>query len=175
MRALFCLALLAAMPVIDAAERGSPALVRQLVSVMAARNLDAIAVADRSEPGRFLAALVFPEVQMLVVSARTESPAQVNSLIAAGKFRDVYVMLQAGPDDGRFFLHDMGCDGVQEEPKDSDIVYEGAKGRTILDGNWAAQSLTAEEYGKKIEEADERYSRALAVLLDAARRIPANR
>lgn len=175
MRVLICLTLLAAMPVVDAAERGSPALVRQLVGVMAARNLDAIAAADRSEPGRFVAALVFPEVQMLVVNARAASPAEIDRLIAAGKFRDVYIMLQAGSGEGRFFFHDMGCDGVQEEPSDSDILYEGASGRTILDGNWAAQSLTAEEYGKKIEDADERYSRALAVLLDAARRIPANR
>ena len=175
MRVLICFILLAAMPAVDAAERGSPALVRQLVSAMGARNLDAIAVADRTEPGRYLAALVFPDVQMLVVSSRHESTAQINALIAAGKYRDVYIMLQGGVPEGRLFFHDMGCDGVQEEPTDSDIYYEGASGRTILDGNWAAQSITAAEYTKKIEEADERYTRALAVLLDAVRRIPTDR
>lgn len=175
MRVLMCLILLAALPAAESAERGSPALVRQLVSAMGARNLDAIAVADRTEPGRFLAALVFPDVQMLVVSSRHDSAAQINGMIAAGKYRDVYIMLQAGVPEGRFFFHDMGCDGVQEEPKDSDIYYEGATRRTILDGNWVAQAITADEYTKKIEEADERYSRALAVLLDAVRRIPADR
>ena len=40
----------------------------------------------------------------------------------------------------------------------------GVSGRTIFDGNWRAQSLTADAYAKKQEQADAYYSRALAQL-----------
>ena len=153
-------------------ERGSPVLVRQLVSAMGARQLDAIAIPDRTEPGRFLAALIFPDVQLLVVSARAPSADAVAKQIAERRFRDAYRDLHRGPDEGRVFIHDMGCDGIQEEGDDADIFYEGSDGRTIFDGNWTAQSLTKEQYLAKQEETDKRYSRALALLLDGVRRIP---
>ena len=168
--------LLLALPALPApVERGSPALVRQLVSAMGARQLDAIAVPDREEPGRFLAALIFPDVQLLVVSARAASADVVAKHIAERRFRDAYLDLHRGPAAGSVFIHDMGCDGIQEEGDDADIFYEGPKDRTIFDGNWTAQAITKAEYLAKQEEADKRYSRALTLLLDGVRRIPIDR
>jgi hypothetical protein len=152
-------------------ERGSPALVKQLVSTMEARHLDAIAVPDRNEAGRFIAALVFPDVQILVVSGRASSPEALLKQIADRRFRDAYLDLNRGSSEGRVFIHDMGANGLQDDGDDFDIYYEG-ESRTIFDGNWAAQSLTQADYVKKGEEADLRYSRALALLLDGVRRIP---
>ena len=154
------------------AERGSPALVKQLASSMAVRQLDAIAVADRNEPGRFIAALVFPDVQALVISGKVDSPAMIVKFIETKRFRDAYMELHRAAAEGRIFIHDMGCDGLQEQVADSDIYYEGANGRTIFDGNWSAQSLSEGAYWRKQEEADDKYSRALALLLDGVRRIP---
>jgi hypothetical protein len=156
-------------------ERGYPALVKQLVSSMAARGLDAIAVPERYEPGRYIAALVFPDVQVLVVSGKVDAAAAIAGHIDAKRFRDAYMEVHRASAEGRIFIHDMGCDGLQEQVADSDIYYEGANGRTIFDGNWSAQSLSEAAYWRKQEEADDKYSRALALLLDGVRRIPIER
>lgn len=156
-------------------EKGSPALVGQLVTAMSARQLDAIAVPDRYEPGRFIAALVFPDVQMLVISARAGSADALLKQIAERRYRDAYRDLHLGVAEGRVFIHDMGCNGIQEDGDDADIFYEGADRRTIFDGNWTAQALTEDQYLAKQTEADDRYSRALALLLDGVRRIPLDR
>ncbi len=168
-----CVLLSAGSNVVTAgAERGSPALVKQLVSAMGARQLDAIAAPYRGEPGRFIAALVYPDVQLLLVSSRHESPELMASLINRKQFREVYIALQNGQPEGRMFIHDMGCDGVREDTGDFDVFYEGAARRTIFDGNWAAQSLTEAAYVEKHAQADERYSRVLTLLLDAVKRLP---
>lgn len=174
MRVLIALLVAAAgVTVIAAEERGSPPLVKQFVAAMSARQLDAIAVPDLNEPGRFIAALVFPDVQMLVVSSRHQSADLLKRLIANKRYRDVYLALNDGTSESRLFFQDMGCDGVQDEASDTtDVFYEGVSGRTIFDGQWRAQSLTAAAYAKKQEEADLYYSRALAQLLHAVRQIP---
>jgi len=173
MRVLIALFAAAAAVIVTAAEeRSSPQLVKQFVAAMSARQLDAIAVAHRSEPGRFIAALVFPDVQTLVVSARHESTTALTTLIAQKRYRDVYLALHNGAPDGRLFFQDMGGDGVQDDSPDADIFYEGASGRTIFDGSWGIQKLTPAAYQKKQQEADAYYSRALVLLLDAVRRIP---
>lgn len=172
MRVLILALLCSAAAAAAVPERGSPALVRQLVTAMEARQLEAIAVPDREEPGRFIAALVFPDVQVLVVSSRAASPEVMARRISARQFREAYLDLHRGPDAGRVFIHDMGADGVQEGGRDGDIYYN-ADARTIFDGNWKEQALTEGAYLKAQEEADERYSRALALLLDGVRRIPA--
>lgn len=154
-------------------ERTSPPLVRDLVAAMTARQIDAIAAPDPSEPGRFVAALVFPGVQLLLVSSRHQAAAALADQITKRQFRDVYVALQHGIADGRIFIHDMGCDGVRDDAEDVDVLYEGAGGRTIFDGGWEAQQLTEAAYVEKHQKADEHYARALNVLLEAVRRLPA--
>jgi hypothetical protein len=52
-----------------AQERQSPALVGNLASLMAARQLDAVAAQDPESPDRFVAALLMPDVQLLIVSS----------------------------------------------------------------------------------------------------------
>jgi hypothetical protein len=41
-----------------------------------------------------------------------------------------------------------------------------------FDGKFEEQSLTAEAYGQKQKDADEKYSRMLTVLLEAVKKIP---
>jgi hypothetical protein len=168
-----CVLLALAAPAPGGAERSSPPLVKELVAALAARQLDAIAAPDPDEPGRFVAALVFPGVQMLLVSSRHDSAAALTAQIGKRQFRDVYVALQNGTPAGRLFIHDMGCDGLGSGVEDIDIVYEGAGQRTVFDGNWEGQSLTETAYEEKLERADEQYSHAVTVLLGAIRRLSA--
>ena len=151
-------------------ETKSAQLVKQLVSAMSARQLDAIAAPDPDEPGRFVAALTFPEVQLLAVSSRHRAADYITQQIGKKQFREVYVMLQEGSASTRLTVHDMGCDGIV--PGGVDILYEGANEKIRFDGKWADQSLTEAAYLEKQKDADEKYSRVLTILLDAVKKIP---
>jgi hypothetical protein len=61
---------LALVPAGAAADLQSRPLAQQLTTLLAGHHLDAIAVKDPSDDGRFVAALYFSDVQLLVISAR---------------------------------------------------------------------------------------------------------
>lgn len=147
-------------------------LARQLVSAMTSRHLDAIATADPDEPGRFIAALAFPDVQLLVVSSRHRSVDYLKQQIAKREFREVYGILQEGAEAERLFFYDMGCDGLQSSGENVDVLFEGKDQQTRFDGKWQAQSLSEAAYTLKLKQAEENYDRALRVLLDAVKRLP---
>jgi uncharacterized protein YprB with RNaseH-like and TPR domain len=153
----------------DAAQ--SPELVKQLVTAMAAQKLDAIAAVDPADANRFVAALAFPDVQLLVVSARHRSADYLKAQIAKKEFRDVYTTLQDGVATDRLLFHDMGCDGFKAEGDTVDVMYEGNDKKTMLDGKWEEQLLSEAEYLAKRNDAEEKYIRALTVLLDAVKRL----
>lgn len=152
------------------AESGTVA--KDLVTALSARQMDAIAMADPDEPGRFIAALVFPGVQMLVVSARHPMPALAQQQVAKRQFREVYSTLQEGAGVGRWFFHDMECNGLAGTADGADVFYEGTDGRTIFDGKWDTQSMTEAAYIEKHKVAEEQYNRALTLLLAATKRLP---
>ena len=150
----------------------SPDLAKQLVSAMTSRHLDGIAAADPDEPGRFIAALAFPDVQLLVVSSRHQSVDYLRQEVAKRQFRDVYGILQEGADAERLFFYDMGCDGLQSGGENVDVLFEGKDQQTRFDGKWEAQSLSEAAYALRLTQAEEKYERALRVLLDAVKRLP---
>jgi hypothetical protein len=147
----------------------SPVLVKQLVTMMAARQVDAVATVDPDEPGRLIGALIVGD-QLMVISSRHKASEYLELQIGKRQFRDVYMSLQDGIAEGRLFFHDLGCDGFGSG--DLDIFYEGAKGRTLLDGNWLAQGITEPEYAEKRRGAEEKYVKALTALIEAARKLP---
>jgi hypothetical protein len=106
----------------------------------------------------------------MVMSTRHKAAEYLELQIGKRQFRDVYMSLQDGIAEGRLFFHDLGCDGFGTG--DLDIFYEGAKGRTLLDGNWMAQGLTEAEYTEKRRAAEEKYVRALSTLLEAVKKLP---
>src|SRR5438128_1500149 len=83
----------------------SPDLARQLTALAAAQHLDAIAAPDPAAPDRFVAALIFPGSQLLVVSARYPAPALLIQQIGARNYRDVYLAVQqSGLREGKVFF-----------------------------------------------------------------------
>ena len=164
-----CLAVVSG-PIRAQTETTSAQLTKQLVSAMTARQLDAIAVADPDEPGRFIAALVYPDVQLLAVSARHKAADYLALQISKKQFQEVYVLLAQGT--GRLMVHDMGSDGIVPSADNIDIFYDGPSDKTTFDGKWEAQSLTEAVYRAKQKDADAKYSRMLMILLDAAKKIP---
>lgn len=153
-------------------EPRSAQLAKQLVSAMAARQLDAIAAVDPDEPGRFIAALAFPEVQLLAVSSRHKAADYLALQISKKQFREVYVLLQESTAATRLMVQDMGCDGFVADANNVDTFYEGTDEKMRFDSKWEAQSLTDATYTAKHKAADEKYSRLLTILLDAVKKIP---
>ena len=145
----------------NATNMKSPALAKELQQVMAEKTLDAIAVADPEKPGAFIAVLVFPKVQLLAVAAPHASADYLAYQIQQKKYREVYNVLQqpeATP--ARVFFQDIGADGLGGAGG-VDIMYDRGV-QTVLDGK-------GKDAAKKLQAADERYSRMLRLAIDAAR------
>ena len=167
-----CAALLPGSVAAQADSARSPQLVKQLISAMTARQITAIAVADPEEPGRFVAALAFPEVQVLAVSAKHKAADYIVQQIGKKQFQEVYVLLQDGLPAGRLLFHDMGADGLVPSDQNVDIFYEGKDTKILFDGKCEEQKLTQAEYDAKLKTADEKYTRVLTLLLEATKKLP---
>ena len=142
----------------------------ELVMLMQARNLEAFAAEDPAAPGHFVAAMLVPDVQLLVVAARPTAPDYLTAQVAAGNYREAYLTLHgAAVAETKVFFQDMGCDGLSGDEGSVDILYERAATQTVFDGDWRGQKLSKAEYEQKLRDADQRYSRLLAVLTEALR------
>jgi hypothetical protein len=137
----------------------------ELASLMAARKLDAFAVQDPEASNRFLASLLIPNVQLLVVSAEYPSPAELSARLAQKDYRDVYAALhQPASASTRFFLIDLACDGLRGTGGAVDVLYEKGSTQTLFNGDWKTQRLSEVAYKKRLEDAERQYSRVLGHL-----------
>jgi hypothetical protein len=145
----------------------SPALATELTNLLTKSGLDAVAAVDPNADGRFVAALAFPKVQLLVVSAKYSEPTLLEQQIAARSYRDVYMALQqSGTSDDKFFIQDLNGDGLRGEDSNGvDVLYEGAASQTVFDGAPQKHQQTKAAYDQKLQAADARYSRDLTLLI----------
>ena len=150
---------------VRAEPQGSAALVAGLASLMNGRHLDAVATRDPDAPDRFVAALLIPDSQLLVVSAQYPAPAEIQALLTQQNYRDVYTALhQPSAQQTRFFLIDAGCDGLRSEGQNIDVLYEQGTTQTLFDGRWKPQGLSEGAYTKRAHDTEMRYSRLLSLL-----------
>lgn len=152
----------------------SSQVANELVALMKAGGLDAVAAADPDDPDRFVAALLVPDVQLLVVAAKSTSPAYVRSQLAEKRFREVYSTLHAAAVPAtKLFFQDMGCDGLTgDDASHVDIMYERGTTQTLFDGDWRGQKISRTRYQEKLSKADAEYSRMLALLRQSLRQTP---
>jgi hypothetical protein len=145
----------------------SATLAKELTAALTELRLDAIAAQHPDEPDRFVAALFFPNAQLLVVSARYASPPFLQARLTQKQYRDVYLDLQASPvPDSSVFIQDMNADGLSfSRDQTPDLLYNGNAAPTIFDGDWRKHDLSEKEYEQQVAAADERYSRLLEILL----------
>ena len=169
---LLCAALAAAGPG-TLPSRSEPAA-RELASLMAAQKLDTIAVRDPQAPDTFVAAMLFPDVQLLVVSGRPIAPAAAQALLDQKKYAELYSMLQtAVVPDGKFFVQDLKADGLHARaPDTADIVYERVVNQTIFDGDPGKRHLSEAKYEEQFTAADARYAKMLELLSGAIKGRP---
>jgi hypothetical protein len=150
------------------AQTGSAQAAKELASLMAERQLDAFAAPDPESPSRFLATLLIPNVQMLVVSAEYPTPTELQSQLAQKNYRDVYAALhQPASAQSRFFLIDLACDGLRGGGESVDVLYEKGTTQTLFNGDWTKQGLSEQSYKQRLKDAELRYARILAQLRDS--------
>jgi hypothetical protein len=164
-------ALLVAAPAFSQ-ESKSAALARELATTLDAAKLDSIAAPDPSAPDTFVAALYFPGLQLLVVSARYAAPQLLNDRLTKQEYRDTYIDLSsASVPSSKVFIEDLGADGlkVKQDNKGAD-TYELAGTRTVFDGDWKRQKMAEADYMKAFSAADDRYSQMLTALVAQAKK-----
>jgi hypothetical protein len=145
----------------------SATLAKQLTTALTEQRLEAIAAQHPHEPDRFVAALFFPNAQLLVISARYGAPALLKARLAQQEYRDVYLDLQSSPlPNSSVFFQDMNADGLcSRRDQTTDLLYTGSPAPTIFDGDWRKHGLSEQEYAQQLTAADERYSGLLEILL----------
>jgi hypothetical protein len=164
--AILCVAGIA-LTSLPARAQGSSTIATELASLMAARRIEAFAVQDPDAPNRFVATLLIPQVQMLVVSAEYPAPAELQTQLAQKNYRDVYAALhQPAAAASRFFLIDLGCDGLRPSGDTVDVLYEKGITQTLFNGDWKTQGLTEVAYKQRLQQADAQYARLLTLLRD---------
>ena len=143
-------------------------LVAELTALMSQRGVEAVAAADPETEGRFVAALVIPKVQLLVVDARFPEPERLHQLIAAGDYRGAYQALQQqGDTQDKIFLQDFAADGLRGASSGGfDVLFQGTMTQTVFDGEPESRKLTPAVYEKSVTDADALYARLLTMLLD---------
>ena len=141
-------------------------LAKQLGAALQERGLDAVAARDPNESDRFVAALFYPNAQLLVISARYASPPLLEARLSQKQYRDVYLDLGgASIPNSSVLVHDMSADGLcDSRDKSADILYEGTV-TSMFDADWKSHNRSEHEYMQRLFDADERYSRMLELLL----------
>lgn len=167
----FALALL--IPMVAAAAPREPRLrsgplAKELGTALQQRGLDAFAARQTDEPDRFVAALFYPNAQLLVISAQYAASPVLEEKLSRKQYREVYLDLGgASPPKTRLLVHDMSADGLcDSRDKSADILYEGTV-VSRFDADWKSHGRSEHEYMEGLLDADARYSRMLEVLLAA--------
>jgi hypothetical protein len=142
-------------------------LARKLSAALSAQKMDAIAAKDPDEPDRFVAALFFADVQLLVVSARYAAPVLLDAKLEQRQYRDVYSDLQGSalPNSSIFFQDAKGNGLCGTGDQDADVLYDGSPTPKIFDGDWDKHKLSQKAYEQQCASADQQYSRLLQILL----------
>jgi hypothetical protein len=154
---------------------------KELVGLLQARKLEAYAVRDPSESGRFVAVLLIPNVQLLVVSAAYERPMDIEYRLYHKDFMNAYMDLNSSVySQAKFFVDDAQGDGLKavpgKEPGRDAVKAEGQD--RVFDGAFADprrrndKRISQEDYFKAFVAADERYARLLGVLVAELKKSP---
>jgi hypothetical protein len=146
-------------------------LAEELGAALQKRGLDAVAARDPDEPDRFVAALFYPNAQLLVISARYAAPPLLEEKLSQKQYRDIYLDLGgAAIPDSSVLVHDVSADGLcDSRDKRADILYEGNV-TSLFDADWKSHNRSEHEYLQQLFDADERYSRMLELLLAEVKR-----
>ena len=162
----FAVFLLLAPAAAFAQDSKSAASVIELVKALDAMKLDAYAVKGAT-PNEYVGALYFPGTQLLVVSAKFDTPWRADSLLDMKNYKDLYIELNsASQPQSKVFISDLSANGLR--PKKDGSLYDtvDVAGKSYsFDGDWKKAKITEDDYVKAYSTTDEQYSRMIQALL----------
>ena len=149
---------------------GSVVTTSELVTAMTTQKVTAFAVEDPTTPTRFVAALLFPETQLLIVGAASTSADYIKAQIAQKQYAEVYAALNASAvPETTLFFQDMGCDGLSRDGEHVDVMYDESGRQVLFDGKGKASGLSKSEYAAKLGSAETQYVAMVTLLLKGLR------
>lgn len=153
---------------------------KQLVEVLTPQaegfNPRYMAAADPTDANRFVAAMLIPGIQLVIVAADYKVPVLLRERLLTGKYQDAYIDLSTATDEGsRLTLEDIQADGLAFKPPKGVasgdlIVRDGEELR--LDGQWRKKRMKEDAYRAAYDEARADYVRIVGLLLDQAKQQP---
>ena len=157
----------------------SAPLAKELAAAMQAKKITAIASRDTDQPGRYIAALLIPSVQLLLVSAAYERPNDIEYRLYQKEYQAAYADLRSSVlSKDKWFVEDAFCDGLVGIPAKGQIAdtetFQNQK--HLFDGDFAdpkkpnPKKMAFDAYAKQYGEADQRYARQLAMLIEQAKK-----
>lgn len=172
MRTLFSLLVALSLAIVSLSATGSSAeLAADIVKLMEQRNLDTIAAAHPTEPGRFVAAMHIKGVQLLAISGRYSAPALLKEQLIKGDYKKVYLDLNAAAEkEGRLFITDSQANGLQAQPEKNapfDISWRDMTAQIMYNRDWKSQKLKEADYRKRFTEDETEYAAMLEILKTA--------
>jgi hypothetical protein len=150
--------------------------VKELVGLLAAKATGAgprfIAAEDPTDPARFVAAMLLPDLQLLLVSAAYQAPVLLRERVLTRKYQDAYQDLQAASvPAGKVVIEDLLANGIAIKPakgQGPDAATVG--GRTVtFDGLWRKAKISEADYTTAFTTAEQQYTRLLALLIAQAK------
>jgi len=140
--------------------------VTELVKLLDTMKLDSFAVKGAS-PNEYVGALYLAGSQLLVVSAKFDTPWRADSLLTMKNYRDLYIELNSASQPGtKVFVSDSSANGLRAKKDGS--VYDTADvaGKAYnFDGDWKKAKITEGDYTKAYSTTDEQYSQMIQALL----------
>jgi hypothetical protein len=155
------------------APAASCAKVKELVELMKGKKLEAFAMRESMFESRFVATMVTPDVQTLLVSALYSRPTDIDYWIYQKDYNRAYGDLVSGAlGSERFLVEDVLGDGLMAVPGKNgvadSVAIAGVKqlfeGPADPKGRNAKKPLT-DVYMKSFADADARYARLLDILI----------
>lgn len=150
----------------SAQDSKSATSVTELVKMLDSMKLDSFAVKGASA-NEYVGALYFPGSQLLVVSAKFDTPWRADSLLEMKNYRDLYIELNsASVPQSKVFVSDLSANGLRS--KKDGTLYDTVDigGKTFnFDGDWKKAKITADDYTKTYSTTDEQYMQMIQVLL----------
>lgn len=152
----------------------SAAKAKEVAALMAAKKLEVFAARDTGKAGRYVAAMLVPNVQLLVVSAAYSRDVDIEYALYHKQYQNAYLDLRTGVfSSDKFLVDDAQADGLiavpGKNPQHDSVTIE--KQETTFDGLFGdgkgrnAKKPLQATYMKAFSDADARYASVLDALL----------
>ena len=167
LRGIALAAVLVLAPAVATAQDSRSAIsVTELVKMLDSMKLDSFAVKGTTA-NEYVGALYFPGSQLLVVSARFDTPWRADSLLDQKNYRDVYIELNsASLPQSKVFVSDLGANGLRFKKDGNTYDSVDSGGKTFnFDGDWKKAKITSDDYSKAYSTSDEQYMQMIQTLL----------